>query len=85
MEKLIEINVDKKSINIIIQKKTWDKKSLAVFSNISFKYDSSYENSNLICGQKLIKNRINQFKLKKFLIEEILNKNSTTNRNSFYQ
>ena len=79
--------IDKELVNekIIIQKKAWNKKSLAVFSNISFKYDSSYENSNLICGQKLIKNRINQFKLKKFLIEEILNKNSSTNRSSFYQ
>ena len=66
------------------QIKKWDKKSLKIFSNISLKYESSYENCNLICGKKLIKNKFNQYKLKAFLIEEILNKN-VKNRNSFFQ
>ena len=75
-----ELNKEK----IIIERKRWDKKTLAIFSNISLKFNSSYENSNLICGQKLIKNKINQYKLKQFLIKEILNSN-IKNRNSLYQ
>ena len=61
----------------------WGKNSLKIFSNISFKYDSSYENCNLICGQKLIKNKINQHRLKTFLIDEILKKNVSSRNSSF--
>ena len=66
-----------------LQRNKWGKKSLKIFTNISFKYDSSYENCNLICGQKLIKNKINQHKLKGFLIDEILKKNINSRNSSF--
>ncbi len=68
----------------IQQKKGWEKDSLSILNNISFEYESSYENSNLISGQKLINNYKNQSLLKQFLIEEILNK-KVQNRNSFFE
>ena len=52
----------------ILQKKRWENNSLFILNNISLKYESSYENSNLICGQKLINNFKNQSLLKQFLI-----------------
>ena len=75
----------KKILNNKLQpRKQWEKDSLTKLNNISFQLESSYENSNLLCGKKLINNKINQFKLKRFLIEEILNKNIKS-RNSFFQ
>ena len=59
------------------KKKKWGKNFLSINNIISFKYKSSYENCNLISGEKLIKYKRNQEKLKKFLIEEILNSNSS--------
>ena len=59
------------------KRRNWGKKFLSINNIISLKYESSYENCNLICGEKLIKYKENQEKLKKFLIEEILNSNSS--------
>ena len=56
------------------QKKTnWDSNYLSINSNISFKIESSYENYNIISGDKLIKNKSLQMKLKNYLIDETLN------------
>ena len=57
----------------------WRKNSLLIDKKISLEYKSSYENCNLICGEKLIHNKNNREKLKKFLIEEILNENISNN------
>ena len=68
--------VKKKPFNSLISRTSlklrWEN-TLSIYNNISFKYDSSYENCNKICGEKLIKNENNQQKLKNFLIEQILN------------
>ena len=45
---------------------------LSINNNISLVYESCYENCNLITGEKLIKNKIFQEKLKKFLLNEVL-------------
>ena len=70
------ISNKKKSYNDLISyysiKLRWEN-SLSINNNISFKYESSYENCNIISGEKIIKNKVNQLKLKKFLIEEIQN------------
>ena len=76
--------VDSLSNQILIKKRIWDKDSISVSTNISFEFNSSYENCNAICNNKLIKNKINQEKLKKFLIDEILNGNMSNN-NSFVE
>ena len=84
------LNINKKesnddSINIKnTENKKWGNDLLFIKNNISFKYESSYENCNLISGQKLIRNKCNQLKLKNFLINEILNK-SLSKRNTFFE
>ena len=82
-------NIQKKeSKDDLISNKNCVKKfledSLFINNNISFEYESSYENCNIISGNKLIKNKINQNKLKHYLINEILNKN-INNRNSLFE
>ena len=76
--------VDSLSNHIIGKRKIWDNKSLSLSTNISFEFNPSYENCNTLCGDKLIKSKNNQEKLKKFLIDEILNENISTN-NSFVE
>jgi len=48
---------------------------LTIHYNISFHYNSSYENFNLISGNTLIKNITLQNKMKNYLLEEIQNQN----------
>ena len=52
--------------------KIFESNFLSINKNISFIYESSYENCNLIAREKLIKNKIFQEKLKKFLLNEVL-------------
>jgi len=60
-------------------KRRWEKNSLIINNQFSIEYESSYENCNLICGEKLIKNKMNQDKLKEFLLNNILNSNLSNN------
>ena len=76
--------MDTLSNKILIKKRIWDKDSLSVSTDISFEFNSSYENCNSLCCDKLIKSKSNQEKLKKFLIDEILNGNMSNN-NSFVE
>ena len=76
--------VDALSNQILIKKRIWDKDSLSISTDISFEFNSSYENCNALCSDKLIKSKNNQEKLKKFLIDEILNGNMSNN-NSFVE
>jgi len=55
------------------EKSKWNIKILTIHYNISFHYNSSYENFNLISGAKLIKNKSLQNKMKNYLLEEIQN------------
>ena len=68
----------KKSYNDLISQNSfklrWEN-CLSINNNISFNYEASYENCNIISGEKLLKNKFNQLKLKNFLIEEILHSN----------
>ena len=68
--------------HISLKKKVWENESLIITNNISFKYNSSYDNCNKICGGKLVGNKLNQFKLKKILREEILFENKFFRRQS---
>ena len=76
-------NIKKNDSNNLIdsqifeKQRVWENNNLFITNNISFKYLPSYENCNIICGGKLINNRINQFKLKKILRDEILYTNSS--------
>ena len=62
-------------------KTVWDLKILSINDTISFQIDSSYENYNLISGDRLIKNHALQNKLKNYLLDEI-SKFSRFNTNS---
>ena len=53
-----------------MQKKNWNT-TLSINNNISFFVQSSYENFNLISGEKLISNKTLQNKLKYFLLDKI--------------
>jgi len=54
------------------KRKIFKQSLLSINNNISLMYESCYENCNLITGEKLIKNKIFQEKLKKFLLNEVL-------------
>ena len=59
---------------------TW--KYLSISNNMSFQFYSSYENFNVISGNKFIQNKNLQKKLKKYLLEEVnsdLEKNKNLN------
>ena len=75
--------LDSTSNKNLNKQRIWEKDSLSINKNIFFQYEPSYENCNVICGEKLIKNKKNQDKLKKFLINEILNINLIKNNNTF--
>ena len=53
---------------------------LAINNEISFKVESSYENFNIISGEKLIKDKNLQNKIKFYLIEEIHNPSKFSNK-----
>ena len=63
------------------QKNIWNHNNLSINNNISFQVESSYDNFNLLSGNKLINSKFLQNKLKSYLIEEI-RKVSSTLRNS---
>ena len=60
-------------------KRKWENNCFIINNQFSIEYESSYENSNNICNGKLIKSKINQDKLKEFLINNILNSNLSNN------
>ena len=62
-------------------KAVWDLKILSINDNISFQINSSYENYNLISGERLIKSIPLQNKLKNYLLDEV-SKFSRFNTNS---
>ena len=67
-------NLSSKNIESTINiRANWDSKILSINNNISLEYVSSYENCNIITGEKLIKNKDLQRKLKSFLLDEITN------------
>ena len=49
----------------------WDSNNLSVNNNISIKFDSLYENFNLIGGKEFISNKSLQNQLKEYLLEKI--------------
>ena len=69
-------------INKKIHRNHWNTNFLAIKNDISFKVESSYDNLNLISGDKLIKNKTLQDKIKIFLLEEIHN---SSNQNYNYK
>ena len=60
------------SINLNLKAK-WDSNSFSIKNDISLTINSSYENYNLISGEKLIKSKVLQSKLKEYLITEAFN------------
>ena len=64
------------------KKVNWDNNFLSINNNISFRVDSSYSNFNLISGNRLIKNKLLQNKLKIYLLDEIQNLYQNKNYNS---
>ena len=60
------------SINLKI-KTNWDNNLLLIKNDISLTINSSYENYNLISGEKLIKSKALQNKVKEYLINELFN------------
>ena len=63
---------DVSSLNLNL-KTNWDNTTLSINSDIKLSIDSSYENYNLISGEKLIKSKLLQNKVKEYLIKESLN------------
>ena len=61
------------------EKAKWNINILTIHYNISFHYNSSYENFNIISGAKLIKNKSLQNKMKNYLLEEIQNLHNEPN------
>ena len=74
---------DKNNIPLIDYPITKNQKlyNLKINNNISFKINSSYENCNKICENKLIGNNYFKKKLKNFLIEEICKLTDLKNNN----
>ena len=68
----IKSHSTEKDINL----KVFKNDTLSVNTNISFEYEPSYENCNLIASEKLINNKTFQEKLKKFLINEVVGLNN---------
>ena len=69
------------SINLNI-KSNWDNNILSINNDISLTINSSYENYNIISGDKLIKSKFLQNKLKEYIINESLNLSSSYLRNT---
>ena len=63
----IKINFDKKDKKRI----TFEQNLLSINSELSFSYESSYDNCNLLTGEKLIKSKLLKDKLKNYLINEM--------------
>ena len=85
-ENISEYNVKNEQNNLldssnknIDMKRKWENKCFIINNHFSIEYESAYENSNNICNGKLIKSKINQDKLKEFLINNILNSNLSNN------
>ena len=58
----------------------WNNNILSINNNISFQFNSLYDNLYLIGGDKLIKNKLLQKKIKKYLKEQI--QENISNKNS---
>ena len=63
-------------------KTNWDSNSFSIKNDISLTINSSYENYNIISGEKLIKSKSLQNKLKEYLINEVTNETSREIKNS---
>ena len=70
-------NSSENGISLINLKGNWDTNILSVNNSVSLRINSSYENYNVISGNKLIKSKSLQNKLKTYLINEVFNDSST--------
>ena len=59
----------------------WDNNLFSIDNNISLNINSSYDNYNIISGEKLIKSKSLQNKLKEYLIKETINISNDINLN----
>ena len=73
----IKIQFDKKDKKRI----AFEQNSLTVNSEFSFSFESSYDNCNLLTGEKLIKSKLLKEKLKNFLLNEINISSAVNNSN----
>ena len=62
-------------------KSKWDINSFSINNDISLTINSSYENYNIISGEKLIKSKVLQNKVKEYLITEAFNISNKDMRN----
>ena len=60
----------------------WNNNILSINNNISFQFNSLYDNLYLIGGDKLIKNKLLQKNIKKYLKEQIQENVNRSNKNS---
>ena len=60
----------------------WNNNILSINNNISFQFNSLYDNLYIIGGDKLVKNKLLQKKVKKYLKEQIQEFLETINKNS---
>ena len=76
-----ETSNNRSSTNINI-KKNWESNIFSINNNISLTINSSYENYNLISGEKLINSKYLQKKVKEYLINESINISSNITGNN---
>ena len=67
-----------------ILKENYTSQFLTITNNISFHFESSYENFNLISGEILIKNKQLQHKLKNYLLDQVLNMSDNGSNKNIY-
>jgi len=78
----IDSNYDSSKNELYSNLKTyWNSTLFSINNNISLTINSSYENYNIISGQKLIKSKYLQNKLKEYLLKESFNISNDNNRN----
>ena len=77
----IDSNYDSSKNDLYSNLKTyWDSTLFSINNNISLTINSSYENYNIISGQKLIKSKNLQNKLKEYLLKESFNISNDNDR-----
>ena len=65
--------ISRNGVSSLNLKTNWDNNILSINSDIKLEINSSYENYNLISGEKLIKSKVLQNKVKEYIIKESLN------------
>ena len=79
----IDSNYDSSKNDLYSNLKTyWNSTLFSINNNISLTINSSYENYNIISGQKLIKSKNLQNKLKEYLLKESFNISNDNNENN---